>query len=192
MDVELWETVDRYLRNNDSHGAAGHLESLILAADSDRFSSVADSRFTNPPQQVLEHINTFITACRSEFDVRAVYLEMNGFDINYDCWYFDLFAYCEYGDDPDDLEWLCDWQSPDWEPLTLTGLEQTQDDFRWYSDIEGGGNESQERSQELAALLVMVRFVELVAATLEASSSVAPVPVLATAHDYEMLGRFEP
>ena len=122
MNVGLSETVDRFLRNNDAAGAASYLESLLRAASPERFATLAEKQFTNPPRQVLEHINAFINRCGEEFDVQAVYLEMNGFYVNYDCWYFDSFAYTEYVDDPDDLDWLSDWSSPEWPQLTLTGL----------------------------------------------------------------------
>ena len=49
-----------------------------------------------------------LSRAKNRFDVRAVYLEMNRFDINYDRWYFDLFAYTEYSADPEDLDWLSD------------------------------------------------------------------------------------
>jgi hypothetical protein len=37
--------------------------------------------------------NRFISSSERGFPVKAVYLEMNGFDLNYDRWYFDYFAY---------------------------------------------------------------------------------------------------
>ena len=138
MNVELWTTIDRILRSGDIDAAASHLEALLRAEKTERFGSLADLHFSNPPQLVLDHVNSFISACRAQFDVESIYLEMNGFDINYDRWYFDSFGYSEYGADPDDLEWLCDWQSPDWAQFTLTGVEQTQDDFRWYMESKIG------------------------------------------------------
>ncbi len=117
---------------------------------------------------------------------------MNGFDINYDRWYFDSFGYSEYVADPDDLEWLCDWRSPDWTQFTLTGLEPTQDDFRWYVEKEIWQNGTHKTAKELAVLLVMVRFVQLIQSALAAGPLVLDVPVLATAHDFDMVGRLEP
>jgi len=134
VNVELWQTVDTYLRSNDVDGVATDLELRLRAIATDRFASLPDSHFTNSPIAVLQHIKSLVTACQTQFDVRAVYLEMNGFDINYDRWHFDSFAYTEYSDEPEDMDWLCDWTSPDWEQFALTGLEQTQEDFRWYME----------------------------------------------------------
>ncbi|MBN1910992.1 MAG: hypothetical protein JW818_14700 [Pirellulales bacterium] len=191
MNVELWQTVDTYLRANDVDGAATYLESRLRDA-TDRFSSLADMQFTNLPHDVLAHINGFLTACQDEFDVRAVYLEMNGFDINYDRWYFDSFAYTKYSDDPDDLDWLCDWSSPNWVQLTLNGLEQTQEDFRWFMENKIFENKTHDEEKEYATLLVMVRFVQLIRSSLDAGALQCSVPLLATAHDFDVLGRFVP
>lgn len=192
MNVDLWRIVDSYLRANDIDAAAADLELRLRNAATDRFASLADSYFTNSPQHVLGHINKFIVTCQSEFDVRAVYLEMNGFDINYDRWYFDSFAYTEYSGDPDDLDWLCDWASPSWDQFTLNGLKETQDDFRWYIENKIYENKTHEEEREIATLLVMVRFVQLIRSSLNAGSLQCSAPLLATAHDFDMVGRFIP
>lgn len=192
MNVDLWQTVDSYLRSNDVDAAAADLESRLRAAAFDRFASLADSHFTNSPRDVLAHINEFIATCQAQFDVRAVYLEMNGFDINYDRWYFDSFAYTEYSDDPEDLDWLCDWSSPDWDQFTLSGPKQTQNDFRWYMENKIYENKTHDAEKEIATLLVMVRFVQLIRSSLNAGTLTCSVPLLATAHDFDMFGRFQP
>ena len=192
MNVNLWQIVDTYLRSNNVDGAAADLESRLRAAATDRFVSLADSHFTNSPLDVLSHINKFVTACQFTFDVRAVYLEMNGFDINYDRWYFDSFAYTEYSDEPDDLDWLCEWNSPDWDQVTLEGLEETQEDFRWYMENKIYEKKTHDKEKEIATLLVMIRFVQLIQSTLDVGSLQCPIPLLATAHDFDMFGRFVP
>ena len=117
---------------------------------------------------------------------------MNGFDINYDRWYFDSFAYTDYSDDPDDLDWLCDWASPDWNQITLTGLEQTQDDFRWYMENKVYEIKTHDTEKEIATLLVMLRFVQLIQSALNTGTLTSSIPLLATAHDFDMFGRFTP
>lgn len=192
MNLELWHNVGTYLRSNSVGGAAIYLESQLRATASNRFMSLADLHFTNSPGEVLRHINKFITICKRQFDVRAVYLEMNGFDINYDHWYFDAFAYEENLDDFEDLDWLSDWSSPDFNPFTLTGLEQTQDDFRWYMENKIYDVKTHTAEAEFATLLVMVRFLQLVQLSLDAGKLATAVPVFATAHDFDLLGRFTP
>ena len=173
MNADLWQSVDTYLSANDIDGAASHLESLLRSEISDRFTSLIDSTFTNSAASVNKHINAFLSTCSSQFDLRAAYLEMNGFDINFDRWYFDSFGYAQYSDEPDNLDWLCDWNSPDWETFTLTGLEQTQDDFRWYMENKVWKKKTHETAKEIAVLLVMVRFLQLVQSALTSGSLAA-------------------
>ncbi len=190
MNVDLWQTVAAYLHSNDIDGAAANLELQLRDAASDRFVSLINSNFTNSPHDVFAYIKEFIAACQTDFDVRAVYLEMNGFDINYDRWYFDLFAYTEYSEDQEDFDWLCDWLSPDWDQLTLTGLEDTQDDFRWYMESKIYEKKTYDVEIDIATLLVMVRFLQLISSALNTGAEFSPIPLLATAHDFDIFGRF--
>src|SRR3954453_17388907 len=114
MDTELSEAIDAKFRKSDVRGAIETLEKLLAKEKGERFKGLLGASFNNSPRSILSAINKFLDACGKEFDPKAVYLEMNGFDINPERWYFDSFAYAEYGADPQDLEWLCNWQSPDW------------------------------------------------------------------------------
>ncbi len=193
MNVELWKTVDRFFRKNDVSDAASYLESLLRESRSDRFVSLVDKHFTNAPRSVLKHINAFIKGCGDDGEeVGAVYLEMNGFDINYVRWYFDSFAYADYVDDPDDLDWLSSWSSPEWPQFTLTGLEDVQEDFRWYMENKVYEEKTYETVRELAVLLVMVRFVQLVETAIQLRNLAKPVPMLATAHEFDIVARWIP
>lgn len=164
----------------------------MAEANVDRFAGLHRLGFTNPPKSILSSINDFIDECEKEFDIKAVYLEMNGFDINPDRWYFDFFGYEVYEADPDDLEWLCDGQSSDWLQVTLTGLESVQLDFKWYHANEMWKDAKLEKAYEPAMLLVMCKYVTLIQSALAAGGRSKSIPVLATAHDFDTCGRFEP
>jgi len=144
------------------------------------------------PGQVLTFTNKFISSSKRSFRVKAIYLEMNGFDINYDLWFFSPFGYETYDPDPDDLDWLSDWQSEDENVMSLTGLEFVQADFAWYCEEKDEKDNSHDRVHELATLLVMVKFIALVRAALASGPLAKPVPVFATAHDFDIIGRFAP
>jgi hypothetical protein len=150
-----------------------------------------DYNFSNAPKRILSAINKFMDACSKQFAIKAVYLEMNGFDINPDRWYFDSFGYAKYGADPQDLEWLCYWQSHNWPQVTLKGLEEVQADFEWYHAKEIWKNKKLDRAYELALLLVMSKFVCLIESALGVGERSRPIPVLATAHEFDIVGRFE-
>jgi hypothetical protein len=192
MNISVWQEIDNYFRNGKISEAGDYLESLLRAEQSNRFVSLCHLRFTNSHESIVRHVESLMELCIPRFPVRAVYVEMNGFDINYDRWYFDSFAYDNYESDPDDLEWLCEWKSPEFPQFTLTGLEEVQNDFRWYMQNDIYNKHTHEMAQEYAVLLVMTRFVQLIGESLAAHPVLVPVPVLATAHDFDILGRFEP
>jgi hypothetical protein len=190
VDTGLWGAVDSRLLALDVCGADQMLDSLLCEQPGSRFKGLVGRHFTNQPSSVLGTINGFIRTCGDDFEIKAVYLEMNGFDINWDRWYFDCFGYSQYVDDPVDTDWLCDWQSGEWPQVTLTGLEAVQADFEWYHTQEVWRDEAVEPLYEVATLSVMVKFVQLIQEALRSGALVRPVPVLATAHEFDMFGRF--
>lgn len=190
MDKKTWKMVARNVESGNIDGAIESLEKRLAKEKGDRFKDLLTAGFDNSPVLVLAEINNFIEACQQRFEIRAVYLEMNGFDINHDRWYFDFFGYSTY--DAKKLEWLCKWQSERWGEFTLTGLEQVQDDFAWYHKNEVWNDKSQEKLYETAVLLVMTKYVKLIQTALSSGDVAKPIPVLATAHDFDIVGRFLP
>lgn len=189
MNCELIEIIDAHLRASDIDGAIVLLEKRLADLQSTRFNSLIGKQFTNSPSAILASINDFIE--KADCDIQAVYLEMNGFDNNYDRWYFNLFSYEYSEDDPDDLDWLSDWHSVS-DDIVLTGLEAVQADFAWYAEEHDQNDESFDEVFEIATHLVMAKFVALVQAAVASGELVKPIPILSTAHDYDVIGRFEP
>ena len=184
--------VDRKFGESNIDGAIEELETRLATMQTDHFKRLIGAEFTNEPSLILTEINNFISACQESFDVQVVYIEMNGFDINYDRWYFDLFGYAHYEDDLDDLEWLADWQSDEWPEVTLTGMEMIQRDFEWYHTEKKWKDTRYGQTYEVAVLLVMTKFVALVRSALRSGELIKPIPVLATAHEFDSIGRFAP
>jgi hypothetical protein len=48
-----------------------------------------------------------------------------------------------------------------------------------------------ERAEDVAVLLVMCKFVSLIEAALASGTRAKPIPVFATAHDFDIVGRFD-
>lgn len=76
--------------------------------------------------------------------------------------------------------------------MPLTGLESVQADFAWYCEENDTEDESYTRVHEIAALLVMVKFLALVRDALASGSLAKSVAIIATAHDFDITGRFLP
>jgi len=119
--MDPWRHVEAEFRKGNIERAVKDLEGSLAAQDVDRFRNLIGAEFSNPPAEVLGAINELTDSCNRSFDLQMVYLEMNGFDINYERWYFDFFGYAQRPGDPEDLDWLCDWQSDQWPGVTLTG-----------------------------------------------------------------------
>jgi hypothetical protein len=189
VDTDLWGKIDDYFKRSDIDGAVQFLENLLEREPASQFKGLLGGPFSNPPGAILDAVNQFIETCQKQFDLKAVYLEMNGFDINYDRWYFDFFGYSEGPDEEDDFDWLSHWQSKPWPQTTLEGLESVQKDFEWYDKNKIWETKEYEKPRELAVLLVMAKFVALIQAAIGAGPLAKPILVLATAHDFDIIGR---
>lgn len=191
--MSLWQTVHDHFKNNDVPGAISLLEEFISSSDSQRFACVVGASFLNFPASVLGELNRFIETNEKQFDVKAAYIEMNGFDINYDRWYFDLFAYSRYSPQFDETEWLCEWQSPSWPDIELSGMASAQQAFAWYHEQRIWESQPDFKPiYEATMLLVMAKFAGFIGSVLKAGRLTKPIPVLVTAHGFESIARYEP
>jgi len=190
MNIELWKKTDSLIAQGKLEEAIRDLESNLASCKSDKFKSLIGSDFANDPTMIAEKINDFISSCERDFEVRSIYLEMNGFDINPDRWYFDFFAYDTYEEDKEDLDWLSDWDSENWPDITLEGLEEIQNDFDWYCNNSGYNDVLAEEAKEYAVLLVMCKFAKLIGKVVAIGKIIKEIPILATAHEFDIIPRF--
>jgi len=178
------------------HGRLGEciseLEDALRSMQETPYHAVLDRDFhhlVDPAAQYLARVHGRVS---SRIKVKALYFEMNDFTINPNRWFFSGFAYLKTGDIWD-LDWLADWDDEDPEEFTLTGMERVQEAFaRLYVIRDGKGPPLTVRvAGELAEHLVLARYMELVAEAHEKAKTIRPelggVPVLATAHDWEVV-----
>jgi hypothetical protein len=187
MNLELWQKVDGFVRERKLHRCHEYLLNRLRQESTTRFKSLLHTDFSNDPKDVGEKIEYFITS--QTIEIKAVYLEMNGFDINPDRWYFDFFGYRKYTNDPDNVDWLCEWNTEYNEPYELTGLEQTMADYDWYSHQDGYTDQTETTAEEIAMFLVMIKYARLIKRALAQNDHIT-IPVLATAHDFDIIPRF--
>lgn len=187
----MWQRVKAYLSKGQIDEAINDLESVLLSCKSDRFKSLIGSEFINNKTKIADEINKFIIFCEKSFEVKAVYLEMNGYSINPDRWYFDLFAYDTYEKvEDDDLYWLAEWKSEDWPEITLKGMEKAQQDFDWYVYMDGHKDDLAKEASEYAELLVECKFAKLIEQTISTGTIQKKIPILAAAHDTNYISIF--
>jgi hypothetical protein len=137
-------------------------------------------------------LGDFFAQSKTRIPVRAIYCEMNRFEVNTDKWYLDGFAYDSIGD-PDNLGWLCGWKhsTGDHSCLVLEGADDLKQAF-WHDYV---GTESPPAEinapSELAILLLTLRMQELVHAGAELAwrKDLLPkdLPVFSAAHDSDLV-----
>lgn len=124
-----------------------------------------------------------------ELDLKAIYVEMNSFTLQYERWFLHLLAY-ESLFSLDNLDWLTDFSGESEKTLTITRYEGLQEANEKYMKSEGYRNDDLRQACELHEFLVILRVQELVKHTVAANKGKAPwadLPVFVSAHDYEDL-----
>lgn len=89
----------------------------------------------------------------------AYYCEMNGFTINYDRWFIDLFSFEKY--DTKDWDWLSDFYDSTANDLTITGFEEIQMVFQDINENDRFKEPNIDKAYEVCELLVILRLQEL-------------------------------
>ena len=115
---------------------------------------------------------------------------MNGFTINTDLWYIDLFAFSECGG-LDDLDWLAEFELSSNESLAINGFEDLQKTFEEYMNDEKWRDLELKKSFEICELLIILRlqevFKEAKRILIKNKFTSAAIPVFVTAHDYDLV-----
>ena len=118
----------------------------------------------------------------------AYYCEMNGFTINYDRWFIDLFSFDKF--ETGDWEWLSDFYDSTAKDLTITGFEEIQKVFQDVHENKRFEEPNINKAYEVCELIVILRLQELFRETYNSHDSEwTKVPMFVTAHDYEMIYR---
>ena len=190
--MNLWESIYTYFMQNNVQGAITFLEEYLSNQDPERFSCLLEEQFVNSPISILTGINRFIRANEDKFAVKAIYLEMNEFDINYDRWYFDLFAYSTYSPKLEDTEWICNWQSDRWANIELNGMNKSREAFAWYHQQRIWETQPELASiYDASMLLIMEKFAGFIGNCMQDGLLYKPVPVLVSAHGFETIAKYD-
>lgn len=190
MNIDLWRKIGEHVHQGRLDAAIDQLEVGLAARESPHFKGLLAADFTNEPDSIAGHLNDFVAFCEAKFPVEAIYLEMNGFDINVDLWYFDSFGCRRYVETPDNLEWLPYWNSADYPIVPLTGLDAVQREYDRYSNQEGYKDASAQAAADFASLLVMCKFARLIGRAVATHKIRRQVPILASAHDFDIIPKF--
>jgi hypothetical protein len=174
------------LRAGDLAACDRIFSSALRQLPTSPFHVVLDLAFTNNPSDVARHFDSFFHREAKRFPIAAAYTETNGFDINPNRWYFDLFAYDAYGGN-DSYDWIADWQSENFPAMTLMGMEPLQ---RVYASPAFRQSEFRDAC-DVANLLVVSRFQQLLQTSAKFMTELR-FPLLATAHEFDFIFETQP
>jgi hypothetical protein len=179
---ELMERLTPTLARGDLEVCERELAAEIKKLPVGPFHIVLDLSITNDPADAARYFDRFFASESKRFQIGAAYTEMNGFDINTDRWYCDLFAY-QIDGGGDEYDWLSDWQSTQFADYTICGLERLQ---QVYASEALGGDDAY-----LCSLMVVVKFQSFMqrAAT---QMELLQFPLYVTAHDFDFIASFDP
>jgi hypothetical protein len=181
VSFELQKQLKPVLRAGDIERCERVIAERLAAMPRSPFHIALDLRITNSPSDIARHFDRFFNREAQRFTLAAGYTEMNGFDINTDRWYFDMFAYDNYGGH-DDYGWLADWNSESFNQMTITGLEPLQEVY----DSPAFSERSFDDQCSIAGLLVVVKFQDLIRRAAPLMQQLQ-FPLLSTAHDYDFI-----
>lgn len=116
----------------------------------------------------------------------ALYCEMNGFTINYDRWFIELFSFEQFS--LDDWDWLSDFYDSSPNDLTITGFEDIQSVFQDTHENDKFDDPNIDQAYEVCELIVILRLQELFKEVYKTNGdNWTTIPMFVTAHDYDFI-----
>ncbi len=190
MNFEFAEFLNPELEKFNFTGALSIAETALKEIPETPFHAIIGRSFLRETDYFVKMANHFFNEASKEMDVKALYFQINGFDINPDSWYISSFAFSKDGGlNLDDMDWLCDsemqyemdYEIPDFEDIQRA-FKKTELKSRALMD-----------AYDWCEQIVLIRFMEFIrTAHVKAAEKNYPwakVPVYFTEHDYDFVVR---
>ena len=201
MNFIFAEHINSELENLEFQNAIKIAEAKLGKIPKTEFHEVLGNSFTNPIEDLVNWIDGFYKDVSKKIDIKALYFEMNEFDINTDAWYINGFAYEKDGGlDLEDMDWLSDWKrdTATTEEFILQGFENLQHSFENIEEKEENGEwtDEMQEARDWCEQIVISRFMEFMAkahATAQQRKlSWGNVPMYFTEHAYDFVVKSNP
>jgi hypothetical protein len=203
MNFELADKLNGLLKSNKLNEAITLAEKELREIPTTDFHNILGRNLLHLTSNLANHIKVFDRSTkdvlkkkqgfiRNLFDSgkekkpAAYYCEMNGFTINYDRWYIDLFSFENYN--LSDWEWLSDFYDSTAGDLTITGFEDIQNAFEDVHENNRFEEPNVIQAYEVCELVVILRLQELFIEVYQTNNGDwCKIPMFVTAHDYELI-----
>ena len=97
MNFDFAEQINPYLEKHDYTKAISIAERALKNIPTEEFNSIIDQSLVHQAGSMAIWIDGFHITVSKGIELKALYFEMNEFDINTDTWYIDGFAFGEDG-----------------------------------------------------------------------------------------------
>ncbi len=195
MNFKLAEKLNTLITRDKLDEAITLAEKELRGLPQTPFHAILGKDLLHLVDPMAKYLDAFYQWMKPTLTTKALYAEMNGFTINPDLWYVDVFAYDEY-QGLDDLDWLADVElenSTVNDPFVLTGFEDLQEAYDDYMEKEKYHDKRQRSGSEVCELIVILRLQQLMREAVKAGKAKGKtwvkVPLLVTAHDYDLIYR---
>jgi len=112
MNFEFADQINPYLEKLDFLKAIEIAEGRLKKIPPTDFHEVLGQSLTDQTKNLADWIDHFYKQASAKITIKALYFEMNEFDLNTDLWCIDGFAFSKDGGlDLADMEWLCDFEA---------------------------------------------------------------------------------
>ena len=203
MNFELADKLSELLESKKLEEAIAMAEQELKNIPTTDFHKILNKNLLHLTSELAKHINEFDKSTKEvlkkkqgflknlfssgkEVKPAAYYCEMNGFTINYDRWFIDLFSFENYS--LTDWEWLSDFYDSTANDLTITGFEEIQKAFEDVHENNRFEEPNIDKAYEVCELLVILRLQELFRETYKLNQGDwDKIPMFITAHDYELI-----
>ncbi|MBL7841555.1 MAG: hypothetical protein JNJ75_15535 [Cyclobacteriaceae bacterium] len=203
MNFELADKLSELLERQKLDEAIAMAEQELKNIPTTDFHKILAKNLLHLTSDLAKHIKEFDKSTRhvlkkkqgfvknlfssgNEIKPAAYYCEMNGFTINYNRWFIDLFSFENYS--LTNWEWLSDFYDSSANHLTITGFEDIQKVFEDVHKNNRFEEPNIEKAYAVCELLVILRLQELFKASYKTNrGDWDNIPMFVTAHDYEMI-----
>lgn len=190
MNNDLLEKLNNFVIQNQINEAIDATETALSKLPTTDFHVIIGKNMLHLKDELLAFVDSFYNQAIEKIDVKAIYSEMNGFTINYDLWYLDMFAYkqCE---GLDDVDWLAYFNFAADSMMTISGFEDLQKVFEDYMENEKYKDKALATACEACEYLIILRLQELFreVQTMAKNQNLVwhSIPIFTTAHDYDLI-----
>lgn len=182
IDIEkIRKNIYKNLNKKGIQYCRDYLEKQFEKIDHTPFHIVLKINISNKKEKFSQYLNAFVEKALNHHKIKALYTEMNAFDINTDEWFGDVFSYKKYGG-LKDFDWLSDYDFSTKNSFKLTGMKKIRNVYSNYMTSD----KIFSVVKELADYIVILKYQEFVISACK-SLNHKNLPILITAHDYDFI-----